>query len=435
MKQGRFGQLPRLFSSAVVNQAILSLTSLLAGLVLVRRTPDLQYGYYVLGWNAIQLLTSLQVAFFAPPLADRIARLDRAGRGEVVGGLYRAQRRILAVLAGAALLLTTMLWATRLVERDIALLTFVIIAACGTALTREYFRMVLLAYQRPQDVLRCDVVYVIVMVGGVMLAPLTPQPAVFALAALAAAAALGARLMARRLHHHEPWNPRGSMGVLREIAPTGTWSATGAAIHWSFSQGYNYLVAATLGVAAIAAISATRLLMMPFNLLSTGLAALMLPLASRWLHQNGPAYLLRRLYGFAAMLAGAGVVYFVVLWFSRDWVFDVILKKHFEQRDPLILLWCAAFLTMVTRDQLIYLLVARARFRLLTSLTLLSAVSSLSASYVGMRSLGQIGVPLGVLVGELVSVAGIALFSVREVERSSRHGEVPAASGATSAAG
>jgi O-antigen/teichoic acid export membrane protein len=156
---------------------------------------------------------------------------------------------------------------------------------------------------------------------------------------------------------------------------------------------------------------------MPLNLLSTGLGSLMLPLAARWLHAHGPEYVLRRLGSFAAALAGAGLIYFVLLWFCRDLVFDVILKKHFAQRDPLIVLWSAAFLALVMRDQLIYLLVTRARFRTLTSLTTLSAVLSLSAIYLGMRSLGQIGVPLGVLIGELVSVSGITLFSLRECAR------------------
>jgi O-antigen/teichoic acid export membrane protein len=414
------GQLSRLFSSAVINQAVLSLTSLLAGLVLVRRTPDLQYGYYVLGWNAILLLTSLQNSYFAPPLAVRLTRLDRAGRSDVVGSLYRAQKLILTGLAGAAVAATAMLWLIGLVDHHLALLILAIVAACCAALTREYFRMVLLAYHRPQDVLKCDAVYVVALLAGVNLAPLTPEPAACALATLAVSAALGAQLLSRRLRRHEPWTRASAAGVLREIGRNGLWSSAGAAIHWTFSQGYNYLVAALLGVSAIAAIAATRLLMMPLNLLSTGLGSLMLPLAARWLHQRGPAYVLRRLMSFAIMLAGAGVVYFAVLWLCRDWIFDVILKKHFEHRDALIVLWSGAFMALAMRDQLIYLLVVQARFRLLTSLTTLSAILSLAAIYLGARRLGQVGVPLGVMLGELVSVVGITYFSLREVSRGNK---------------
>ena len=69
----------RLLSSAVVSQALLSAASFAIGLMLIRRTSDLQYGYYILASSAILLLVSLQNAFFNPPLAIRMVRLDRAG--------------------------------------------------------------------------------------------------------------------------------------------------------------------------------------------------------------------------------------------------------------------------------------------------------------------------------------------------------------------
>ena len=83
----------RLFGSAVISQALLSAASFAIGLVLIRRSSDLQYGYFILASNAILLLASLQNAFFAPPLAARLNRLDAAGRSALVGGLYREQRR------------------------------------------------------------------------------------------------------------------------------------------------------------------------------------------------------------------------------------------------------------------------------------------------------------------------------------------------------
>jgi O-antigen/teichoic acid export membrane protein len=156
---------------------------------------------------------------------------------------------------------------------------------------------------------------------------------------------------------------------------------------------------------------------MPINLLSVGLASQMLPLSAAWLNEHGATLVLQRLSLFAAVLAAAALVYFGVLWQFRDWIFAVVLKKQMAQRDQLIALWFAAVLVMVVRDQMIHLLVIRTRFKLLTLLTLASAILSLTASYWGMRAFGQAGAPLGVVIGEVTSLIGIVMLSLRETDR------------------
>jgi hypothetical protein len=82
---------------------------------------------------------------------------------------------------------------------------------------------------------------------------------------------------------------------------------------------------------------------------------------------------------------------------------------------------------MVVRDQLLYLLVARQRFHQLTSLAFIGAVISLTAGYLGMRQFGVVGAPLGVLVGELITFAGIVVLSLRQLGA----GQAPTAVGPT----
>lgn len=401
----------RLFGSAVISQALLSAASFAIGLVLIRRSSDLQYGYFILASNAILLLASLQNAFFAPPLAARLNRLDAAGRSALVGGLYREQRRILWPVGGLVAAVALGLWYAHVLDRHNGPLVLVTVFAALAVLHREYFRMVLFTYRRPHDVLRTDVFYVALLVGGVFVATLTPLPALVAVLTLGAAAVASWLLLSRALRRHEAWRTDGAAGILREIAPLAVWSTAGAAIHWTFSQGYVYLVAGTLDLAAVAAIAATRLLLMPVNLLSSGIGSLMLPLATGWLYRHGPAFLFRRLGWFALGMALLTLAWFGVLWLYRDWIFAVVLKKQFAQRDALLLLWGLLFLVMVVRDQLGYVLSAQGRFRELTLLTLASALVSLSASYFAMLQLGVVGALAGMLAGELISVVGIVLLA------------------------
>jgi len=406
----------RLLSSAVTSQALLSAANFSIGLILIRSTSDLQYGYYVLASSAIVLLVSMQNAFFSPPLSIRMNRLDPRGRGELVGGLYRAQRSILPALGGVAVVIALGLWYAQVLDVHTGPLVLATVFAALAILHREYFRMVLLAHRRPYDVLRTDVCYVVLMVAGVMLVTLTPAPAVAAVFTLGLAAVASGILLSRTLHRHEPWNTDGAQGILREIVPLAAWSTAGAGIHWAFSQGYIYLVAGTLDIATVAAIAATRLLMMPVNLISSGIGSLMLPLAAGWLHRHGARLLWRRLCLLALGLGAATLCYFAAVWFLRDWLFAVVLKKEFVQRDELLLLWGAIFLVIVVRNQLVCLLAAQGRFRLLTSLTFVSAVLSLASSYWGMLRFGAGGALVGMLIGESVNTIGIAILSLRTLQ-------------------
>jgi len=120
---------------------------------------------------------------------------------------------------------------------------------------------------------------------------------------------------------------------------------------------------------------------------------------------------------------GLGVVtlcYFAVLWSLRDWIFTVVLKKQFAQRDALLMLWGAIVLVIMIRDQLVYLLAAQGRFRVMTMLTLVCAGLSLVASYWGMLQFGVAGALVGILLGEVLNVIGIVIISYNGM-RQPRH--------------
>lgn len=407
----------RMFGSAVITQAMLSAANLVVGLILIRRTPETQYGYYVLVVNAVSLLSGLQNAFIQPAMVARMTPLDSTGRSNLIGGLFREQRQLVPLFALLASGVTVLLWTSGRLHAGTGILVLAAIIAIATALFREFFRMVLLGYRRPVDVFRADAVYAVLLVAGAVAATLAPWQASAAVVALGVAASIGGLVLARSLWRFEAWNIAGARGIMMEIAPLATWSAAGAAIHWTFSQGYNYLVAGTLSVSAVAAIAGTRLLMMPINLLSTGIGTLMLPTTAGWLMHHKPQRVFRRLLLFAAGIALLSIIYIVIMWLTRDWIFTHVLKKSFAQRDLLLALWSVAFVLMACRDQLLYLLVARGRFRSLAALTLASALLSLTVSYLCMRQVGVIGALYGILAGELFNVTGITILSYRE----SRH--------------
>jgi O-antigen/teichoic acid export membrane protein len=406
----------RLLSSAVVSQALLSAASFAIGMLLIRNTADIDYSYFILASNAILLLISLQNAFFNPPLAIRMNLLDRVGRADLIGELYREQRRVLPLFGGVAIVVASGLWFEGVLNARSGPLVLVTVIAALAVAHREYFRMVLFAQRRAFDVLRADTCYALLAVTGAVCAIWTRVPEVSAVVALFVAALASGLFLARTLRQHEPWNVMARRGILRDIAPLAGWSTAGAAIHWTFNQGYIYLVAGTLDVSAVAAVAATRLLLMPVNLLSSGIGSLMLPLTAKWLHQHGAPTVWRRLWLLAGGLALTTIVYFAVLWVARDWIFSVFMRKRFAQGDLLLLLWGAIFLLIVVRDQVAYLLAAQGRFRGLTLLTLCSAFTALTISYCAMLRIGVAGALVGIMVGEFINIIGVVALSVRPAE-------------------
>jgi O-antigen/teichoic acid export membrane protein len=416
----------RMFSGAVAVQAMLSASSFAVGLLLVRRTSDAQYGYYVLITVTVLLLTSVQWSFISPPMIIRMSRSNQTERADLIGGLYRDQTRLLPVLGLFAAILAVVLWINGKLDLQLAA-TLV----CGTlatiaALHRDFLRSILFAYRRPNDVLRSDSLYCVLLVAGAFAATFTSIPSAAAALTLALACFAGSRMLSAAIWRHEPWNPKAPLGMLREIAPVGALSAVGSGVHLLYSQGYNYLVAGTLDIKAVAALAATRLLVMPVNLLSTGVGTLMLPTVSRWLQHSTRPRVFWRLALVSAGLAGLACSYLLIMWFARSWVFADLLKKQFSARDGLLLMWSTIAIVMIFRDQLLHYLVARARFGTTSSMTTVSAVIAVSISLIAMRRIGVIGALLGLLVGELTTVFGIIVFSLRDAHSKDSVQTIPA---------
>jgi len=408
----------RIFGGGVMSQALLSIINLLTGLILIRRASQAQYGSFVLISGAAPLVVQLQNQLIAPLLTKRVTAAPDSERKSYVGGLLREQRYLQAMVAAAGLLICAAVWLAGGELRTTALIFLAGAIAAVAALFRDFLRMMLVTYRRPYDVLRADVVYAALFVAGVWFATLTDIPAALSALAMAAAATVGGLLLSRALWRHDPWTSPGMRGAFSQSVMYGLWAATGAVIHWVFNQGYTYIVAVRLDVTAVAAIAATRLLLSPLGVFSLGISSLMFPTATLWLQHHGLRGLLRRVLLFALGLAAISLVYLVIMWSVRDWIFLYVLKRDYAQRDLLLGLWSAIFFATVIRDQLIFLQMARGHFKRLAGLTAFCAALGLSVTFFATQNHGAAGGLLGLLAGELAYVGGVIFLTVRDVRAS-----------------
>jgi O-antigen/teichoic acid export membrane protein len=404
----------RIFGGAVISQALLSVINLLTGLILIRRAPQAQYGYYVLIAAGAPLLTQLQNQLISPLLTTRVTNSGDEERRNYLGGLIREQRHLLAIVAVVGLLVCCVVWFGGVLPPETAAILIAGVLAALATQFREFFRLLLVSYRRPYDVLRGDVVFAILLVGGIWLATLTSTPAALSALSLAGAGVVGGLLLSRSLWRHDPWNAHGSPGAFIASVRLGAWAATGAVVHWVFTQGYTYIVAARLDVSAVAAIAATRLLLSPLGVFSLGIASVMFATSKLWLKHHGAEGLLRRILVFTLGMCGASILYVAVMWSMRDWIFLHILKRDYPQRDLLLGIWSLIFFCTVMRDQVIFLLMAKGQFRRLAGLTLFCAILGISVTFVLIGRFGAAGGLLGLLAGEIAHVVGVMMLTVRD---------------------
>jgi len=308
------------FGVAVVDQVALSGANFLVGLLLIRKTSDVDYGSYVLAQSAISLLIAAQGAWLYGPLAVVALRQTSERRKEMIGALQVSQSRFLRRGALPLLLIPPLLVVFGVQKTLLGVVTAVTILAGWAALQREYLRGTLLIYRRPHALFRADLVYVAVLITGALIAAFGPKPAaITAVSALALAAFAGGRAAYAQIKADPGWAaPVDAAPFWLEIRTLGIWSSVGAIIYWIFAQSYNYVLATRFDLGAVAAINAVRLLSSPIIMLTAGTTNLLLPSSSAWLAERGLAPMLRRLMLSLIGISALDFVYFGVVWHFKD---------------------------------------------------------------------------------------------------------------------
>ena len=413
----------RLFSSAVIDQVVLSAANFGLGLLLIRNTEEQHYGLYVLTQSTVLLLASVYGAAVGSPLSIVASKKSEAERRAMVGAVDLSLRRLLIALTVVAMPLAPLLYALGWIDGLHAAVAMAGVVAAWAALRREYSRTVLLMYSRPGTILSTDLLYVAVLLSGAALAafgPLRDEASVVAVLALAMAAFAGSWRGRYEIGRHVGWTAGAAKSHWKEMRSLAIWATLGAVTYWLLSQSYNSIVAAKLGPQAVTAVNAARLLLMPTYLLANGVKGLLVPMSARWLHEEGLRALIRKLGLFIVGIAGLSLLYFAVLWICRNWLVSNVLKKSFVQLDFMLLGWGGLVLINLVRDMYQNVLQARERFRILAVLVAISAAVSIGCMWFAIDRYGLVGALIGMICGESAYLIGILALLWQECRHDAR---------------
>lgn len=410
------GGLLRFFSLGVIDQALLSLTNFMVGLLMLRRTDDVDYGLFVLATSTFLLLVGVQNSVVCGPAAVIATKKAAPARLAMIGTLMTRQFVYWIPVCGFVLIgfwLAGELGYLESLQQRVGMIGAV--AVLGVLL-REFARELWLLYGHPRQLLWFDAAYAVVYLGAAYVLTGLAAPAVpWVLAGLGAAAlvaGLSSWLAFRRL---EGWPSSPYPGAMQEAWRLGRWGLSGCVVTWLHAQGFYYVVTALRGVESVSGLAAARLLLMPVNLMVNGVGQLLLPLATQWLSTQGARAMAQRIMALSMVMLVGTLGYFVVLWLTRDWLIAEVLKRDGVGMDPILLLWGGVFGLMSLRAMAMVVLQALERFDSLTYLAVLSAAVSLLVGYFGILRFDAPGALIGLIVGEAIDLIGILWLSVREV--------------------
>lgn len=411
---GLRSRLLRVFGFSVISQGLLSLTSLAVGILLLRYASSEDYGYYVLAQSLILLPVLFVSAWINGPLAVLAPQRTEAEAQSMVVTLAADLRRGVLWLIPVGLLACLAVWWGRWIGDRALWVALAIVLAMAGAVYREFLRGVLMLRARSGWLLVADSTYAAILAAAALLACFGLWPAApVAVLGVAVGGVLAAAVSSWTVSGRgavAPPVPMAGPGPWRAIRPLAVWSALGAGLHWAFAQGFNSVLAVQAGIEAVAEVNAVRLFVMPVFLMITGVQGVLVPMASRFLKEQGLSPLLRRLMVVLVLLWILGAGYLGLIWLLRDWVAADVLRKALPALDPMLMLWATMALTYTASDLLQTALLALGRFRQLAGLSAICAAAALATMPLAVAQWGAIGALWSLLLGEIIKLAGMLLL-------------------------
>jgi O-antigen/teichoic acid export membrane protein len=395
-----------------IDQALLSVLNFAVALLFIRYAAKEEYGHYTLVNGAVMLAVGVQTALVITPLTANGTRLEGEARRAFVAALFLLQAAMAVV---AALVLGAGVW---LAVRgggggpDALLLGAGAGAAVLGSFMREFHRSVEFLGHRSARALAGDIVYV--AIAATVLAALwlwtRSLHAWMVLTSVGAGAFLPGLTGFLR-----GGGGRATMADCRAAARLlvgqGKWTLPGMAVTWGQTTGYSYIVAAFLGSAAVAEVSAARLFVMPLNTLMTAWGKIFVPRAGTLLASGDRAGVITRTRQNAVWLLAASMMYVgaVTVFFALGG--GRLLPPKYGGLGALVLCWCVLGVVNIERCVATQALLAHGAFRTLFRCALWGAASSLLLVVALVDAWGKTGAVLGLVGGEVVlgAVAWLAL--------------------------
>jgi len=181
----------------------------------------------------------------------------------------------------------------------------------------------------------------------------------------------------------------------------GKWSLMTSFVHNLRLQAHNFIVAPLLGLAALAEINATRVLVTPALMAIPPVSQIIMPMLAE-LRAKGISIAGKQTAATVAGLVGLASLYAILLIPFLPWLLPLLLGESYQDTGNLVALWCLVAILMAARNGVTLALEVARRFRGLMVVNVIAAAAAAVLAALLAWSLGAAGAIVAIGVAELI---------------------------------
>ena len=397
---------------ASIDQAFLSGLNFLISIVLIKIVSKPEYGYYSIFFSIILFMASIQTAVINTPLAVLLITKKGDEKRSYVGSLFFGQNLFLFPLALIGVIGGLVTWYFSLLEPSLSEIIIAISLAFIGILLREFLRAHFYADEIPKTVLIIDVLYVILFIIIGYLAYIFSQLNV---ATTFFIMGLSSFLVGIFFIKRNKWNfSRSDIKFsYSENWKYGKWALFGVTVTHIQTYSYLYLLGIIVSSAAVADVSAARLLLMPLVLAQEGWSKVILPHGSKLRETNRLPRLLKEqvIVSIAFILIVMTLV--IILLFFKPLLLNIILSDKYANSFDYIFYWGVIFAMGFISLNASFGLQVLKDFELISKINFVTMVITVLLAYLLIYSNGNQGGLVALLIGQTVSALLLWYYYIR----------------------
>ena len=405
---------------ASIDQAFLSGLNFLISIVLIKIVSKPEYGYYSIFFSIILFMASIQTAVINTPLAVLLITKNGDEKRRYVGSLFFGQNLFLLPLAFIGVFGGIVTCYFNLFEPSLSVIIITISLAFIGILLREFLRAYFFADENPKTVLIIDILYVILFIILGYLAYIFSQLNVAAAFFLMG---LSSFLVGIFFIKRNNWNFSRSdiRSSYSENWKYGKWALFGVTVTHIQTYSYLYLLGIIVSSAAVADVSAARILLMPLILVQEGWSKVILPHGSKLREGNRLPRLFKEQIAISVAFVLIVTALVLVLIIFKPLLLTIILSVKYENSFDYIFYWGAIFAMGFVALNASFGLQVLKDFELISKINFVTMILTVLSAYFLIHSNGTLGGLVALLIGQTVSAIILWYYYTRATFTKNKH--------------
>lgn len=396
----RKSTLAKTTSLATLDQAVVSLTNFVVGMVVIRFCSLEEYGHFVFANAVLLFIIGAHGAFITTPMSIVLPQQQGPQQNRFPLGIMLGQFLLSLLLL---IFLGSILWWFG-PSQHTRILTSVFVVS-SAVLLKDFIRMWFYTVLDAGLVLVVDAAYAVLLVGGLFFIARTDDlTAASIFWAIGTTSLVISLVFLSVILRQRPVDRRWDWTVVAQIVKLGRWGFLGCVITWFQTQSYIYLLLLTIGSAETALASGPRLFFAPLAFIASGWGVVYKPWGARIV---GPDLMkpIRVMMMVTAALIVFSLAYGAALTALHTPLIEFVLGEQYRGIDTFVfVLWSLYFSAQIVRSGVSNTLQLAQEFRILSLVSAAGSIVTVVVSYLLIVPWGVHGSIIGLIIGELFLV-------------------------------